>query len=937
MIAHPCPPLPRARLVVVLLFLCATSLIPLACGRDNRYEEIHALAPGVPEECLRHLLYSDDETFARYAREMGAGFLYEVNLRLGEIIDTSTEEDFVRTRALALPLMFRVTRFIQSERGDDDPFPTGYPTLVDTIAPAEAVRRRELAEERQRIIKDDEMPADDKVERLLAFAKDYKAQGMPGEAGWCRWRIAEIIGGQGDSEGELRMLLRAREDYRGTDRYRNICQLLGMIGSMYEETGAIDSMFAAYEEARELADRLRLPNHAARIRLFEAHYYRRAGRLSRAHDLYNEAQEVCREYGGGHYELRYVFEAMRFYADLGGWEIVERLLHRARALLRGTGVDFLQHQELHRSRVARIEGRYLMATGDVEGADKVFKAELEEARGLPWRWEFALYLLYWAQGLVDNGEPARALPLIDEGIALIKTLDPTDYSSRFLLLQARAYFDLSDATAAREAIAAFDAFARSRLVALRSEWVTRDVLQTRLALAEDDRGAALDALVTGLNRLRTQLVEMDASAHAYLWIRECDELRQLLHELAPDDPLVGYGIELYWRDGFVWMGDHERGGDGGSAAVELTASGLWNEMRARAQAALGELTLDDVHALYAVRGGALVRWTATTAGVRRDDVGLAPEAVAELAGDAWRLMATAPDGANAPAPTALVDVLGRLGHALLPQEVVSGHARTLLVTVDGALSRLPFETLNVAPDREYEPLIDRCNVAYVRHATRLPALAADGPGVILVNAGVAPSLRRRHPFQQPLAEVEREGTLLAARYPDARLLIGKGATKRELTAAWSHAPFLYIATHMLRDPEAPYYQLIPLAEGRRGEPDAASLDIADIRRGDFRAARIVVLSGCSSGAPYVGAHGSAASLGDAFVDAGAGVVVQTFWDVRDEDAANLMADFVARSGVTATSGVGPLNDARRALVHTSSGAVRHPFYWAAYAINLNGL
>ena len=97
-------------------------------------------------------------------------------------------------------------------------------------------------------------------------------------------------------------------------------------------------------------------------------------------------------------------------------------------------------------------------------------------------------------------------------------------------------------------------------------------------------------------------------------------------------------------------------------------------------------------------------------------------------------------------------------------------------------------------------------------------------------------------------------------------------------------------------------------------------------------AGLVVLSGCSSGAPYLTARRAAACLGDAFLDAGAGAVVQTFWDVGDVQARELMTAFVGALSQN-PSKIRTLNNVRRAALMGPRG-VRHPFSWAAFSIQL---
>lgn len=151
---------------------------------------------------------------------------------------------------------------------------------------------------------------------------------------------------------------------------------------------------------------------------------------------------------------------------------------------------------------------------------------------------------------------------------------------------------------------------------------------------------------------------------------------------------------------------------------------------------------------------------------------------------------------------------------------------------------------------------------------------------------------------------------------------------------WEDVSYVYIATHIIRDPQVPYLVHIPLAfPGGDAGPEAAYLDITDIRSADLTGCEIVVLSGCGSGAPYIESHVVGPSLADAFLDAGAGAVVQTFWNIRDEDARDFMSEYVRVWNDPQSSKVHSLCEIKRRRLEGEHG-IRHPSHWAAYSIKL---
>ena len=92
-----------------------------------------------------------------------------------------------------------------------------------------------------------------------------------------------------------------------------------------------------------------------------------------------------------------------------------------------------------------------------------------------------------------------------------------------------------------------------------------------------------------------------------------------------------------------------------------------------------------------------------------------------------------------------------------------------------------------------------------------------------------------------------------------------------------------------------------------------------------------MLAGCASGRPYVTTDAEAPSLGDAFIDAGAAMVVETAWRVQDVAAEPIMTDFNRRWAAAGIDPARALNDAVRGALHGANG-VRHPFHWAAYSV-----
>jgi hypothetical protein len=595
-----------------------------------------------------------------------------------------------------------------------------------------------------------------------------------------------------------------------------------------------------------------------------------------------------------------------------------------------------------------------MARGDVGAAETFFRRTEKAIRDLHLPYtkdpETARLYLFWAEGLLENGRPEAALDIARRGFRLSSKADLPVIAAQTALLMAKAAFLAGDPGSCRRALAQFDTFAEEE-VRLERERVEKFALLGRLELASGDRRAAEEALEGGLRSIEMFASNSDASVQSYLWIGECDELRQLMHDLTTHDPALGYGAELFWQDFYGSLGRakyaKQEAGSPPESKGDRRASGgderQWATAAFEATARAARARISErgaVHSVYVCRGDEIWRWTASPDSIRRETLGCPTDEVKRRAIVVWNAMALDhPDPGRFPS-RALSENLRWLALSLLPPEVAQATSSPadgpFLITTDGFLSGVPFEAFDVGGEEQYTPLLLRRDVAYLRRSAGADRPPSEEPGVILANAATSHDAARRRLPRTELVEALREGGTLAALEPDSRMLVGEDATKAGLRSLWQDAPFLYIATHMLRDPQVPYLMLVPLAgPAEPAAPDAGYLEFDDIRAADFGRCEIVVLSGCASGAPYVDIRNAAPSLGDAFLDAGARSVVQTFWDVKDEDAGQLMARFIPMWRNPAMDDVRALNEARR-FVFRKSGGMENISAWASFYIETRG-
>jgi len=152
--------------------------------------------------------------------------------------------------------------------------------------------------------------------------------------------------------------------------------------------------------------------------------------------------------------------------------------------------------------------------------------------------------------------------------------------------------------------------------------------------------------------------------------------------------------------------------------------------------------------------------------------------------------------------------------------------------------------------------------------------------------------------------------------------------------AWGRAPVFYAAAHLVRDPDVPIISYFPLSlRSQVQRADESYLDLRDVRSLDLSGCRLVVLSSCGSGVPYVAGERSAPSMADAALDAGAGATIHTLWDVTDEQA-SFVGPRLTKAWIE--GGNDPLRavcDARRAMMSDPADR-RDPCAWAGWSVTL---
>jgi CHAT domain-containing protein/tetratricopeptide (TPR) repeat protein len=322
---------------------------------------------------------------------------------------------------------------------------------------------------------------------------------------------------------------------------------------------------------------------------------------------------------------------------------------------------------------------------------------------------------------------------------------------------------------------------------------------------------------------------------------------------------------------------------------------------------------------------------------------------------------------------------------MLPLRSMEPDGKHLIISPDGELNLLPFESL---VNEEGHYLIENYQIGYVtagrdllrmqvaRSSHTEPLVIANPsfgnpettPVVVSPPAKVRPAsaaaVRRNENgddmddiYFAPLAGTAVEARELKSLFPDARILTGPEASKAELERVDSPA-ILHIATHGFflenaADEKANKHAGNSAESSTRGIHAALSTDNPLLRSGlalaganldkngievgiltaleasglNLWGTKLVTLSACDTGVGEVKNGEGVYGLRRAFVIAGAETVVMSLWPVSDWVTRELMTSYYR--GLKAGLGRGDaLRQAQLAMLRQKGR--EHPFYWASF-------
>ncbi|MDE3061853.1 MAG: CHAT domain-containing protein [Acidobacteriota bacterium] len=257
----------------------------------------------------------------------------------------------------------------------------------------------------------------------------------------------------------------------------------------------------------------------------------------------------------------------------------------------------------------------------------------------------------------------------------------------------------------------------------------------------------------------------------------------------------------------------------------------------------------------------------------------------------------------------------RMGQLLLPAfQPMPGTASTLLIESDPLLGNLPWPAVETAAG----PLglvvaLQELPSLLMPHAVRAPA----GSRPLIVGASIGAGRSTLLP------EALDEARAVAALDPQSSLLLATHATRSQIERQLPTASLFHFAGHTAQQEGATRLLLSP--SGASSDPPY--LDAADLRQHPPRAARLVVLSACSTGRDTAAWDHGMSDMVDTLAEDGVPEVVATRWTIDSASAVVLMRAFYSNLalGLAAPQS---LTLARQALAQDPH--YRHPYYWAGY-------
>ncbi len=258
----------------------------------------------------------------------------------------------------------------------------------------------------------------------------------------------------------------------------------------------------------------------------------------------------------------------------------------------------------------------------------------------------------------------------------------------------------------------------------------------------------------------------------------------------------------------------------------------------------------------------------------------------------------------------LYDLLIAPVAALLPSS--PGH---LTIVPYGPLHKLPFHALHDGS----QFLIERFQINYLPASNILLHLhTLPGKTKTSTRPPLVFGYSQHGHLQRALDEARTLTELLGA-----QCYLEKDATIVRLIEEAPGSPIIHLATHGHSRMDAPNFSSVRLADGQ-----LTALDVFNL---NLKGCELVTLSGCETGLSLSSGGDEQIGLGRAFLAAGTSSLVTSLWPVEDNATNELMKSFYEHL-LRGESKVQALRAAQCSLLHGTSPAYTHPYFWAAFRL-----
>jgi CHAT domain-containing protein len=248
---------------------------------------------------------------------------------------------------------------------------------------------------------------------------------------------------------------------------------------------------------------------------------------------------------------------------------------------------------------------------------------------------------------------------------------------------------------------------------------------------------------------------------------------------------------------------------------------------------------------------------------------------------------------------------------------------SLLPSSSGYLTIVPYGPLHKLPFHAFydglQFLVERFQINYLPASNILLQLH---PHPAEMPASSKPPLVFGYSHHGHLQRAVDEARTLAGLL-GARCYLEKDATIARLIEEAPGSPIIHLATHGHSRMDAPNFSSVRLADGLLTALDAFSMNL--------KGCELVTLSGCETGLSLSSGGDEQIGLGRAFLAAGVPSLVTSLWPVEDNATNELMKSFYEHL-LCGESKVQALRAAQCSLLHGSSTAYTHPYFWAAFRL-----